>query len=34
MCAEVPQSCYFVVATYECKYIRIDDSVKCSDLRD
>ncbi|CAD8152597.1 unnamed protein product [Paramecium pentaurelia] len=34
MCTEVPQSCYFVKSTYECKYIRIDDSMKCSQLRD
>ncbi|CAD8067076.1 unnamed protein product [Paramecium sonneborni] len=34
MCSEVPQSCYFVKSTYECKYIRIDDSMKCSQLRD
>ncbi|CAD8050957.1 unnamed protein product [Paramecium primaurelia] len=34
MCAEVPQSCYFVKSSYECKYIKIEDSTKCSDLRD
>ncbi|CAD8067853.1 unnamed protein product [Paramecium sonneborni] len=34
MCSEVPQSCYFVKATYECKYIKMEDSTKCSDLRD